>query len=90
MPYKRVGKAAEGGRDLSYQGITFVTPDGTSRLINTSRKIVEVGQLLFPILVGQAPPFEETLDWLQFVYTADRTGAYLAPASTVVLPSVVS
>ena len=57
-PCKRVGKAAEGGRNLACQGITFVTPDGASRLLNTSCNIAEVGQLLFPILVGRAPTFE--------------------------------
>ena len=44
---------------------------------------------MFPILVGRTPPFEETLDWLPFMYTADRKGAYLAPASTVLVPSTV-
>ena len=45
--------------------------------------------MLFPILVNQAPPFEETLNWLQFAYTADRIGAYVAPASTVFVLSAV-
>ena len=30
------------------------------------------------------------LDWLQFAYTADRVGAYVAPASTVLVPSAVA
>ena len=89
-PCGMTGKAAKGGRDLSCQGITFVTPDSASRLLNTSRNITEVGQLILPILVGRTPPFEETLDWLQFVYTTDRTGAYVAPAPTVLVLSVVS
>ena len=49
-----------------------------------------MGQFLFPILVGQAPSFEETINWLQFAYTTDRTGAYVAPASTFLVPSKVS
>ena len=90
-PFKREGGAAEGGRDLACRGLTFVTPDGAaSRLLDTSRNITEVGQLILPILVGRTPPFEETLDWLQFVYTTDRTGAYVAPAPTVLVLSVVS
>ena len=89
-PYERVGKASEGGCDLACQGLTFVTPDGATRLLNTSCNIAEVGQLLFPILVGWAPPFEETLDWLQFAYTADMTGAYVAPETTILAPSAVS
>ena len=43
-----------------------------------------------PLLTGQQPPFEAALDWLQFAYTADRAGAYVAPASTVFVLSVVS
>ena len=90
MPCKRVGKATESGRDLACQGLAFVAPDDAARLLNTSRNITEVGQLILPILVGRTPPFEETLDWLQFVYTTDRTGAYVAPAPTVLVLSVVS
>ena len=45
---------------------------------------------LFPLLAGREPPFEAALDWLQFAYTADRAGAYVAPASTVLVPSAVS
>ena len=85
-----MGKAAESERDLACQWVTFVTPDDSYRLINTSRNIAEVGQLMFPILVGRALPFGEMLDWIQFVYTADRTRAYVAPAPTVLVLSEVS
>ena len=88
-PCKRVGKLAEGGRDMACRGLTFVTPDSAYHLIETSHNIAEVTQLLFPILVGRAPPFEQTLHWLQFSYTADRTGDYMASASTVLVPSAV-
>ena len=63
-PCKRVGNTAEGGHNLACQGITFVTQDGVSRLIDTARNISEVVQLLFHILVGRAPPFKKTLSWL--------------------------
>ena len=36
------------------------------------------------------PPFEAALDCLQFNYTADRARAYVAPASTVLVPSAVA
>ena len=62
MPCEIVEKAAEGGHDLTCRGFTFFTLGGASRLIDTSLKIAEVGQLLFSILIGQLPPFEETLD----------------------------
>ena len=90
MLYNRVRKEAEGGRNLYFLVITFVTPDSASHLIDASRNIVDVGQFLFPILVSWAPPFEETLDWLQFVYTVYRTGSYVVPASTVLFPYAVS
>ena len=45
--------------------------------------------MLFPIVVGWVPPFEETLNWLQFAYTTDRTGSYVAPASPVLVLSAV-
>ena len=45
---------------------------------------------LFPLLNVREPPFEEALDWLNFPYTADRAGAYVAPASTVLAQSAVA
>ena len=80
----------EGGRNLACRGLTFVAPYVAAYLLDISCNIAEVDQLLFPILVGWVPPFEETIDWIQFAYTADRTGAYVAPASTVLVPSAVS
>ena len=44
---------------------------------------------LLPLLTGREPPLEESLDWLQFTYTKDRAGAYVAPASTVLVQSAV-
>ena len=38
-PCKRVGKAAEGGRDLACQGLVFIALDGATRLLKTSRNI---------------------------------------------------
>ena len=42
-----------------------------------------------PFLTGWELTFEEVLDWLQFSYTTDRTGAYMAPASMVLVQSAV-
>ena len=52
--------------------------------------VFEASAGLFPLLTGREPPFEAALDWLQFAYTADRAGAYVAPASTVLVPSAVA
>ena len=89
-PCERAGKATEGGRDLAFQGLTSVALDGATLLIKAEYNIAQASHLLFPLLYSWAPHFEETLDWIQFAYTADRTGAYVAPASTVLVPSAVS
>ena len=68
MPCERAGETAEGGRDLGYQGLTFVAPEGAARLLDTAFNITEASHLLFPILVVQAPPFEEKLYWLQLLF----------------------
>ena len=34
------------------------------------------------LLTGHTTPFGEALDWLQFTYTTDLTGAYVVPVST--------
>ena len=49
--------------------------------------VFEASAGLFPLLNGREPPFEAALDLLQLAYTADRAGAYVAPASTVLVPS---
>ena len=61
-----------------------------SLLLGTSWNIAEVRQAVFPLLADWAPPFEESLDWFQFLYTEDWTRAYMAPASTVLVQSLVS
>ena len=52
--------------------------------------VFELSVGLSPLLTGLDPPFESALNWLQFAYTADRAGAYVAPASTVLVPSAVA
>ena len=51
--------------------------------------VFEVSLGLFPILTGQELPFKAAIDWLKFTYTADRAGAYVAPASMVLAQSEV-
>ena len=45
---------------------------------------------LLHMLTSREPPFEEALDWLQFTYTADQVGAYVAPASTLIDQSAIA
>ena len=84
-----MGGTAEVGHDLDYQWLTFVAPDGAARFLNNAFNITEAIHMLFLLLAVQSPPFEEKLDWLQFSYTADRTGDYMAPASMVLVQSAV-
>ena len=42
------------------------------------------------MITGREPPFEAKLEWLQFTYTADWAGAYLAPVFTVLTKSEVA
>ena len=88
-PYKKAGKATEDGRDLACQGIAFVVPDGAALLLETDSNIAQAIHLLFPLLGSWEPPFEETLDWIQFAYTKYRIGSYVEPASTFLVPYAV-
>ena len=45
---------------------------------------------LFPMLIVKDPPFKDSLNWLQFAYTAERVGDYVAPASTDLAQSAIS
>ena len=80
--------------DLDCQGLTFVPSDCASRIIwreaDRPLNVFEALTGLFPLLTGREPPFEEALDWLQFTYTVDQAGAYVAPVSTVLAQSKVA
>ena len=67
-----------------------MAPDGADLLLDMDSNISQSSHLHFPLLVSWASPFEENLEWLQFAYTADSTGAYLLPTSTVLVLSAVS
>ena len=75
---------------MAYQGLRLVASDGATCLLSIPHNIAEASQMLFPVLASRAPNFEETLNWLQFTYTAYRTGDYVACASTVLPTSRVS
>ena len=80
---KRAVTLVEGGRNLAYQGMTFMFLEGAALLLESSCNIPETIQLMFLFLAIREPLFEEMLDWLQFAYIVDRTGAYVASASMV-------
>ena len=77
-PCKRMGRKKD-GCNLACQGITFLPPDTAARLLGSPRNIAEASQTIPPLLSGRAPPYEEALEWLQFAYTGDRSGTYVAP-----------
>ena len=89
MFYNSVAKSAEGGPNLSCQGLNFMYLDGPIRFLETTPDISEAIEMLFPLLAGREPPFEETLGWFQFAYTVGQTGDYVALASTVLVHSAV-
>ena len=51
---------------------------------------INVFSASFFMLTVQEPTFREALDWFQFAYNVDRSGAYMAPASTVFAHSEIS
>ena len=75
-PCEKLAKAAEGGSNLACQWLTFVAPDGAAHILGNPHHIAETIQLLFLLLAGLAPPFEDILNWIQFTYATDRTGEF--------------
>ena len=79
-----------GGRNFTCQGLTFVSSYSSDLLLECSCNIAKASQMMSPLLDVWEPPFEETLDWIRFAYTADRTGVYVAPVPTVFSQPAVS
>ena len=64
-------------------------PYGDFLLLGSTPNIAEVNMKLSPFLYVQVTPFEETINWLQSLYTSYWTGAYMALASSVLVQSLV-
>ena len=95
MPCNRAGNmAGTNYLELSCPRLTFDLLDCASWLLDMEEdrniKILSTSKGLFPMLTGWEPPFEEALNWLQFVYTVDRARDYVAPASTVLDQSAIA
>ena len=88
---KPSNQAAKGAgtehHNLACRGLAFLPADCAAWLL---RRTTDGPANVFEASAGLEPPFEAALDWLQFAYTADRAGAYVAPASTVLDPSAVA
>ena len=94
-PCKRATKAVgDDHLNLACRGLAFLPTDCIAWLLGReadgSVNVFEASAGLFPLLNGREPTFEAALGFLQFAYTADRAGAYVAPASTVLVPSAVA
>ena len=63
---------------MACQGLTFLPPNVSACLLGAPRNIAEAYQLLYPLMASQAPTYEEVLDSLQFTYTEDSSGEYVA------------
>ena len=80
-PCERASGKSE-GRNLAYRGLTFLRLDVAAPLVNVEGNIAEVSRLLFPRISGPEPTYKEALNWLQFSYTGNKKGDYVAPANT--------
>ena len=80
-PYKRASGKGE-GRNLSRQGLTFLPPDAFVPLICLKWSMVDFSHKFFPRLAGRKPTYDVALDWIQFAFTGDPKGQYMAPANT--------
>ena len=80
--------------NLACRGLAFLPVEGAAWLLGREAdgpvNVFEASAGLFPLLNGRAPPCEAALDFLQFDFTADRAGTYVAPASTVLVPLAVA
>ena len=93
MPCDQAGKLSTGGCNLAYRGLTFTHLYCASWIIGGAEEqsitITVARKGIFALLIDWADLFEEVIDWLQFTYTAERTGAYVAPSSTVFVQYMV-
>ena len=80
--------------NFACQGFAFVPADCAAwllgRTVDGPANVFKVSTGLFPLITGREAPFDAALDWLKFAYTADRAGACVAPASTVLVPSTIA
>ena len=90
MSCERARKLPDERINMPCRGTTFVFTDGASHLLEQPQKTTEASQTLLPILDGPAPPYDMVLDCIQFAYTGDSTGDYVAPASKFLVRSMVS
>ena len=70
------------GRSLSCRGLTFLLPDAAAPLFHLEGSVGEFSKELSPLISGREPLYEEALDWLQFAFTGDTKGQYMASAHT--------
>ena len=62
MPYDQVGMIHKDSHNLAFWGLSFVPPDGASRLLGQEHNTKEVSEVLFPFIYGKTPPYNEALN----------------------------
>ena len=56
----------------------FGPPDSVPQILTALGLKIDI----FPALSVQAQVYNESLEWLQFAFAGDRTGAYIPPVET--------
>ena len=70
------------GQIISCQGINLLPQDAAAPLFPLEGSVGKFSKILFPLLADLEPHYEEALDWLQFSFTGDPKGQYMAHTNT--------
>ena len=74
------------GRNLASRGLNFMTLGGATHILaSPDITITATSKALLPLLAGRLNYFKEALKWIQLDFTGDREGAYMVPASMVLV-----
>ena len=91
IPLVWVGNLTTDDCNMSLRGLTCVPLHGDSHLLlYPGLKMLATGKVIFPLLSGRLLALEEALDWLQFIFTGERTEDYVSPASTFLVQYVMT
>ena len=78
MSCEMTGNIQEDAQDLAFWGMTFFPPGSDSCLLGQGANITEASCLPPPLIASKLPTYDKVLDWIQFYYTGDWTGDYVA------------
>ena len=73
---KQEGKRTTNSHNLACLELKFMTSDLSDTLLEEpDLSIMSTNKVILPLLGGRAPAFEEAIEWLQFYFVGDHTGA---------------